>query len=513
MNAPCRTMGFGTLVLMLAACGTQAPSQDPHGETPGERPTVAVTSWTDRTELFMEYPTLVEGEQGRFAIHVTDLAGFTPLTSGEVEVVLRSDDGRESRFRGGLSRPGIFGVDVTPPGPGRFDMSLKVDAAGLQEIHNPGFVIILGAGSAVPAEPESASESITFLKEQQWTLEFGTEEVSVRVLQPSLVVPGTVRPRPGGEALLPAPVSGLVDPASTVPLPGASIRAGGELVRIIPGSEENRDAAGLRAALAGARQEHELAIQERDRAARLVDSRALPARRLSEAEAALSASTARLEAAMQRLDRLGALTRTGDPLRSNDWFIVRAPFDGVIAEVRMTPGSSVVEGEALLRLVDTGRVQIQGAVPESRVSTLAALGRAELIVEREPPRPLGRAVAIGSTIEPSSRTVEVRYDMDNGQARLPVGLGVRLRLFVGEAKAHAAVPESAIVEDAGRPVVFVQTGGESFERRAVRLGDHEGGYVHALEGVEPGERVVSSGAYLLRLAAMSTQIPSHGHVH
>jgi hypothetical protein len=47
----------------------------------------------------------------------------------------------------------------------------------------------------------------------------------------------------------------------------------------------------------------------------------------------------------------------------------------------------------------------------------------------------------------------------------------------------------------------------------VRLGDHEGGYVHALEGVEPGERVVSSGAYLLRLAAMSTQIPSHGHVH
>ena len=62
-------------------------------------------------------------------------------------------------------------------------------------------------------------------------------------------------------------------------------------------------------------------------------------------------------------------------------------------------------------------------------------------------------------------------------------------------------------------MVFVQMGGESFERRPVRLGSREGGYVHALEGVEPGERVVSRGAYLIRLAAMSTQIPAHGHAH
>ena len=62
-------------------------------------------------------------------------------------------------------------------------------------------------------------------------------------------------------------------------------------------------------------------------------------------------------------------------------------------------------------------------------------------------------------------------------------------------------------------MVFVQTGGESFERRPVRLGSHADGYVHVLEGVEPGERVVHRGAYLVRLAAMSTQIPAHGHVH
>jgi cobalt-zinc-cadmium efflux system membrane fusion protein len=70
-----------------------------------------------------------------------------------------------------------------------------------------------------------------------------------------------------------------------------------------------------------------------------------------------------------------------------------------------------------------------------------------------------------------------------------------------------------VVDDGGSPVVFVQIDGESFERRPVRLGSSEGGYVHVLEGVVPGERVVSRGAYLVRLAAMSSQIPAHGHVH
>ena len=211
--------------------------------------------------------------------------------------------------------------------------------------------------------------------------------------------------------------------------------------------------------------------------------------------------------------RLEALSQSGDPVLGDDWFSIRAPFDGVVAEVQFAAGASVEEGAFLLRLVDTDRVHVVGAVPESRVSTLRTVGDAELLRDGQPPVPLGRSVAIGGIVEPTARTVEVRYALDNRGLRLPVGRGVRLRLFVGEAEARPAVPESAIVDDGGRPVVFVQTGGESFERRPVRLGNREGGYVHAIEGVEPGERVVSRGAYLIRLAAMSTQIPAHGHVH
>jgi len=515
-----RGMVPGMLVLIVSACATHEHSHEDHGAQPREaaveRPTIAVTRWTDRSELFMEYPALVAGESGRFAIHVTDLSDFLPLTAGEAVVLLRGENGIMEEFRGGISRPGIFGADVRPTSAGVFAMSLRVESPDLKDVHELGSVTVHGSGALFPSDAEEAGEGITFLKEQQWTLEFRTEAVVERNLQPSLLVPGSVRPRAGGDAVLSAPVSGRVDPLSGVPVPGARVRAGSVIARIVPRSDAIRDEAGLRAALVDAEQRFELARQERDRAERLVASRAVPARRLSEAEAALTASKAGLDAATQRIDQLALLSQSGEPARGDHGFVIRAPFDGVVAEVRIVGGASIEEGDPLLRVVDDDMVHVVGAVPESRVDMLKTLGAAEFVIDdgrERAPVPLGRAIAVGSVVEPDTRTVDVRYELDNRNMKIPVGRGVRLRLFVGDPERRPAVPASAIVDDGGRPVVFVQAGGESFERRDVRLGSREGNYVHVLEGIETGERVVSRGAYLIRLAAMSSSIPAHGHVH
>ncbi len=525
MKARLRTWAAVIPALVLSACAAhdhphdgEASHNHPHGveashdhDGDAERPTIAVTRWTDRSELFMEYPALVAGETGRFAIHVTDLSDFTPPTSGEAVVVLRGSDGAEAGFRGGISRPGIFGVDVTPAAPGAFEMSLKVEAPGLDDVHALGPVTVHGPGAPFPPE-EGGDEGISFLKEQQWTLEFGTEVVVPRTLQRSLTVPAVVKPRAGGEALLSAPVSGRIDPSSKVPIRGERVPAKRALARIVPRTDALRDAAGLRASLVEAQQRHELATRDRDRAARLVESRALPARRLEEAEAAVAATKAQLDAAVDRMARLEALSGATDE-RGGDAFAVRAPFEGVLADVRFAPGESVEEGDFLVRLVDTDRVHVAGSVPESQAAAVRSIGSGEIVIEGEPPIPLGRPVALGDVIDPQTRTIEVRYALDNTTHRLPIGRGIRIRIFLGEAATLPAVPESAIVDDGGSPVVFVQTGGESFQRRPVVLGNREGGYVHVLEGVTPEDRVVSRGAYLIRLAAMSTQIPAHGHVH
>ena len=75
-----------------------------------------------------------------------------------------------------------------------------------------------------------------------------------------------------------------------------------------------------------------------------------------------------------------------------------------------------------------------------------------------------------------------------------------------------AVPRSAVYEDEGLDVVFVQASGESFAKRIVKVGPHHSGWVSILDGILPGERVVIRGGYHIKLASTSEEI-GHGHAH
>ena len=132
---------------------------------------------------------------------------------------------------------------------------------------------------------------------------------------------------------------------------------------------------------------------------------------------------------------------------------------------------------------------------------------------REPIPIQGRATTLGQVLDPETRTLPIVFAFDNRALRLPLGQSVFLRLLLEETAPTVVIPVSAVVDDAGRPIVFVQTGGESFERRPVTLGVRQSDVVQVLDGVKPGERVVQKGAYLVRLASLSTQVPAHGHVH
>jgi multidrug efflux pump subunit AcrA (membrane-fusion protein) len=75
------------------------------------------------------------------------------------------------------------------------------------------------------------------------------------------------------------------------------------------------------------------------------------------------------------------------------------------------------------------------------------------------------------------------------------------------------VPIISLVEEQGDFYVYVQLEGESFEKRLVKLGSNDGKKVQILSGINPGERVVTKGAQMVKLATQSGSVPAHGHEH
>ena len=510
---------IGCLVFVLTlgalACGGSEPAVTDAVELEEPAPVVE-TRWTTRSELFVEYPPLVEGETSRFAIHFTELATFEPVRAGRASVRLTGVQDQEFVVEA-PGRPGIFGVDVTPNQAGRYRLEVVLDAPELMDRHDLGDVTVLTAAEATGrgAAEEPADASIPFLKEQQWTLDFATAPAEPHQMGGSLVLAAEIEPRTGGRADVTTPVAGrLADdlPARAV---GSRVTRGETLAEIIPHSGHGEDRPALELDVAEARDALELARAQGTRVERLVEVGALPTRRQLEARVAEQTAEARVTAAEAHLAQLDSTRRgEGDEGARDIRFVLRAPISGVVAESDATPGASVEEGARLFRLVAVDRVHIVGALPEAALSRVDELVGAELEVPGvATPVALDRLVAVGRVLDPDARTVPIIYELADPDPRLAIGQAVSLRIFVSAAIEAVAVPDSAIVDDAGQPVVFVQVAGERFERRAIELGNREAGLVQITGDVALGERIVVRGAPLIRLAALSPQVPAHGHTH
>jgi len=499
----------------LSSCSTSRPQPPAHVEP--ELPTISATRWGGRTELFMEHPELVRGETAAFAIHLTDLVTYRPLAEGLATLEFENA-GKVTRFESSRpSRPGIFRADVHLDAAGRYRAVLKVQAPKLEDRHDLGEVIVYESKIEALAQVrvESPAEGIRFLKEQQWVSEFATEVAAPRKIEESLQVPAVVRVRGGGEGSAVSPVRGHLSSLHRLPIPGQRVRQGEVIAAVIPFTSSPQDLAGLKLELSQAETDMAQSRRLRERLEGLLADRAIPARRVEETKADEARAQARIQAAQERLAQFER-TRSGAGGEGGGSFEVRAPLTGLVTTLSAVTGGSVEAGQQILHITDIDRVWVVAEVPESESELLRTLERVELLIGSQSidiPGKRGRIERIGNVVDPESRRIPVMLEVANEDGVLRIGQSLFARLGKGKAEALVSVPVSAIVDDGGRPVVFVQRDGESFERRPVRTGAAAGNYVQVVEGLKAGDRVVSRGAYLVRLAALSTQIPAHGHVH
>ncbi|HEX9704910.1 MAG TPA: efflux RND transporter periplasmic adaptor subunit [Gemmatimonadales bacterium] len=485
--------------MVAAVVGCSGPNPDEETALGGGG---AVTRWTDSTELFMEYPPLIVGRPETFAVHLTDLTDFAPLRSGRVTFRFQPGGGGEPVVLTANEprSPGIYGPAPAFTRPGSYDLTIEIESPQVRDVvHITGLEVHAGVGDT-PAPATDAGDGITFLKEQQWrTPGFRTAFATRGDVAASFDASGEIRAAAGRLAEVAAPIDGFVD-ASGVrpsPAPGGRVRRGDVLAAITPALGDAGGAyAEARRALRDARAEYE-------RAARLYEVGAVSRRRLDEAQS-------RLQAAGEALAGLGG--DTGDLVEGK--LAIRAPIAGVVTERRIVPGSRVAAGAPLFTIVDASVVWLEVHVPAALAPRVLRTSGATFWLEggtRE--YRTSRVISVGAVIDQASRTVPVLYEVGNRDGAIKVGATARAAVQTGERVSGVVILSSAVLDEDGRPIAYVQVEGERFEKRSLTVGGSEGGRTVVLSGISEGERVVTGAAYQVRLASLSTAVPEHGHEH
>lgn len=500
--------------IALSAAGCRQASDAPAVE---ELPTLSVTRWTDKTELFMEHPPLVAGETVRMAVHVTTLADFKALNTGRPSIEMRAADGKQTVLQGSDPlRPGAFRVEGTVPAAGQYSWGLRVRAGSLEDFHDLGTITVFASeqeARSAPLPPEGPP-AIAYLKEQQWVTDFATIVTRAEPVRASVRATATVAATAGGEVALTAPAAGRLV-ADRIPQIGDRVAQGTLIARFEPRLASLEDRTLLQQQVVEASAAVEAAEAEQRRAARLLAEKAVPARRVEEADRALRVARGQLASAEARLAQRDQALRSGGAGAGENAFELRAPISGTVVAVTATPGAAYEEGAELLRIVRTSPVVIEVHLPASSADLrgqVEALSL-ELPGRREPITARILRQGHAGVVDPRSRAIVLRFEVDNQAGQLLIGQAGTALLFTKDTMNVPAVPPSAILTEAGRPYLFVQVGGEGFERRVIQLGARDGDRISVLSGVVPGERVVIRGTYDIQLASAAKGLPAEGHVH
>lgn len=481
----------------------------------------SVTAWGTRFEVFPEVGSLVAGQTAVAHTHVTRLEDFSPLVEGEVDIVLISPSGEQVFGATEPVRPGIYAIELTPPAQGEFDLAFRIrTAAGNEEIRggrvrvgdtaNPGGVVRAPA----PRGATGGGTPMDFLKEQQWRSDFGTDWVRSGRLAVSAAGLARVRPPAGGETAITAPVDGVLHApgGGSWPYPGYVTTRGQAIFNLVPSVSPDFSLPSLQAAVSGLETEIVAARARLGRLEDLVALNAVSQREIEEARTRVATLEAQRAAARQDL----AAARSSRGGSAAGGVALRAPFTGQIARVEGSPGTRVSAGTELARLVRTDALWLEIAlspsaargIPEGGIEGVVLMDR-----ERAPVRITDgiRVVSVAPEISPRTNTVTVLIEIPPVPG-LALGSSVEAHILTSQERAGIVIPATAVIDDGGVPVVYLQLAGESFVRQEISLLERQGDLV-LVDHLIPGQRLVTTGGDAIRRETLMSGGEVQGHVH
>jgi RND family efflux transporter MFP subunit len=491
-----RTSLYLGIAAALIGCGGGPGQPHTHGPDPQ-----AYTLYTQHTELFVKFQPLVVGQSVGFAVHLTRLGeSFKPVTEGAVTASLVVEGAGIRQTVAGPVSPGLYRLALKPTraGEGKLIFDVHGDYRD-RVVISPVTVYATAEEEARRPRPAQPPNTTVFPKEQAWQVEFASAPVVAQPFHSVIKASGDILSAPGDEVVVTAHAPGAVRYADARLTIGAAVGSGQPLFWL----DGHTATDNIESRYREARANHERAKTDLKRAEALVKDRIVSERDYI----ALKTEYENAETAWRALQK----NYSANGQR------ITAPIAGFIKNLLVAQGQYVTAGTPLAAISQNKKLRLRADVSQrylkelpfvrsahfktvydGRVYELAALN--------------GRLISYGRAVDAGTPLVPVIFEIDNRGDFVPGAL-TEVFLHTHIIPRALCVPVTALIEEQGNYYVYVQTGGESFEKRALQLGGRDGQRVQVLAGIAEGERIVTRGAYQIKLASVTSTAPPHGHQH
>jgi cobalt-zinc-cadmium efflux system membrane fusion protein len=219
------------------------------------------------------------------------------------------------------------------------------------------------------------------------------------------------------------------------------------------------------------------------------------------AASSVAGTRAALTAARRHLLILGLKESDVDALASKPSlaavFSLTSPIAGIVVERNATIGATVGSDANLFKIIDISRVWIDANVFEKDLERVKRGQEVKVAVPAFPGSSFsGRVILVSSVVDPETRSVKVRTEVPNPDSRLKPDMFANVQIITDLHRAAISIPQSAVLNDGGKTVVFVSEGG-GYEKRAVTVGIQSNDRAEIIDGLIAGDKVVVKGNYLL----------------
>lgn len=466
-----------------------------------EIPRLSHTLWTDKTELFVEFPALIVGSLSKFAAHFTVLDKHQPVREGSVTVSLIKGDKGLRNTADAPSSPGIFSPVIQPKEAGTYQLVFELNTSEYSDkITIDDVTVYANTDEAIKALGAAEEDgSIAFLKEQAWKIDFQTAPVVSGKIYDVINTSGVWMPAQGSVKSLAAKSNGVVDFKVGNLTEGTAVKLGQLLMSL---NSQGLASNNLSTDIASAKAKYQQVKSEYDRKKELYESKIVPKSEFEKVESDFEIAKANYQSLTSGV--------------SGGSKQIRAPFDGFIKSITISNGDYVEQG---VSLVTIGSEQtkvlktqlapnygltmdnVQGIWYQTKDGQWVDVATAE-----------GKILSIAKDVERENPLISV-FAQVTAAIDMPIGSLTPVQITMGNATQNTMIPVNALLEDYGSYSVIVQLSGESFERRPVKIGKRNGENVEILQGLKIGEVVVTTGAYQVKMASMSGSTPAHGHEH